>query len=530
MKDQTFHFEELPSDKTPETPKTYLQAIPDPSNGGFGSIAEGGQDAFEVVPFPLDALPRAAQAMAREIVETALVPHSLAAVNVLGILSASLGGGLLIDSGGGRITPANLFLLGIAESGTGKGRAFSMAAKPFQDLEAEEVRHWESETLPAIKKDLRVIEKDFKKAEKPLGEQGEARSREIAGREIQDLEKRKSELERQFAAEPGFSVADITKEKLAITLENQPGQALASLSPEGRGVIDVLMGKYGKGKESDEDLYLSAYSCEAVKVSRVNRPPVHLTKPCLAVLWLIQPDKARKLTESEAITESGLLPRFLLCDSKAEALDEPEEPYHPAPETLASWRELVADLLEDFRANGGDPKTIQADPEARRALVRFTNESKARTRKDGDLQDVTPFVVRWGENAWRLALVLHAAKHGREASKHDLEGDTARDAVRIVSWFAEEQLAILAPERSNRHRSRVIRLLSILGDHQGERTLRDLSKSHGFSKEEVQALAREFPHRLEVSLKKREEGGRPSEVAKLKTKEEKSTSSSESKP
>ncbi|MGJ8723662.1 MAG: DUF3987 domain-containing protein [Roseibacillus sp.] len=516
MKDRTFQFEETPSDKTPKTPKTYLQAVPEPNSGSFGSIAEGGQDDLDSMPFPLEALPLTAQTMAREIVETALVPESLAAVNLLGILSASLGGGLLIDSGGGRITPANLFLLGIAESGTGKGRAFSMAAKPFQDLEAEEVRHWESETLPAIKKDLRLIEKDFKQAEKVLSDQGNASKREQAGREIQDLEKRKAELERQLAAEPGFSVADITKEKLAITLENQPGQALASLSPEGRGVIDVLMGKYGKGKDSDEDLYLSAYSREAVKVSRVHRPPVHLTKPCLAILWLIQPDKSRKLTESEAITESGLLPRFLLCDSKAEALDEPEEPHHPAPETLSSWRGLVAELLEDYRANGGMPLTIQANPEARRALVRFTNESKARTRKDGDLQDVTPFVVRWGENAWRLALVLHAAKHGREAGRLHLEADTARDAVRIVSWFAEEQLAILAPERSNRHRGRFMRLQSILSDHQGERTLRDLSKSHGFDKEEVQALAQEFPHRLQISSKKPEGGGRPSGIVKLK--------------
>ena len=516
MKDRTIRFEETSSDKTPNTPKTLLQGIPKDGNGGFGSFDQGGHDESDSPPFPLDALPPLPRQMAQEITKAALVPDSLAAVNVLGILSASIGGGLLLDSGGDRITSANLYLLGIAESGTGKGRAYSMAAKTFHELEAEEIRHHENEVLPSIKKDLRLIEKDFKKLEKSLEKEGDGINREQVGRDLQDLEKRKAELEKQLASESGYSVADITKEKLAITLESQAGQALASLSPEGRGVIDVLMGKYGKGKESDEDLYLSAYSREPAKVSRVSRPPVHLSNPCLAVLWLIQPDKARKLTESEAVTDSGLLPRFLLCDSKAEPMDEPEEPYTPSGEALENWAGLIGELLETFRATGDSPAIVATETEARRALERFTNESKARTRKGGDLRDVAPFAVRWGENAWRLALVLHAATHGPEAGKLALEADTARRAVEIVRWFTEEQLAILAPERSNRHRNRFMRLHTILSDHQGERTMRDLQKSHGFSKEEIQTLAHKFSQRIEISTKKPEGGGRPSEVVTLK--------------
>ncbi|MBK1835675.1 DUF3987 domain-containing protein [Roseibacillus ishigakijimensis] len=452
--------------------------------------------------------------MAAEIGKTALVPESLAAINVLGFLSASIGAGLLVKSGSERTTSANLYLLGIAESGTGKGRAYAMAGRAFARMEGEEIRHWTDEVLPGINRDLRFIEKDIKRQEKALEKDGA--NREAIGRELHELEKRKDELERQRVIEPGFSVADITKEKLAITLEGQPGQALASLSPESRGVIDVLMGKYGKGQESDEDLYLSAYSRESVKVSRVNRPPVYLTTPTLAVLWLIQPDKAQRLTESEAMTESGLMPRFLFCDTKAQAMPEPEEPHEPEARTLHAWEELTSDLLECYRANGEKPVTIDTEPEARRALVRFNNESSERTNKGGDLADVGPFVRRWGENAWRLALVLHAAKYGREAGKKALETDTARRAVRIVGWFAEEQLAILAPERSNRDRKRLHRLLSVLDDHRGKRTMRDLTKSNGFSREEVEKLARCYPERITIEKKAPEgsRGGRPSEVVK----------------
>jgi hypothetical protein len=513
-----FQFEGTPQDETPKTPRTPLQGDTSPSKGSFGSIAEESDGENESPPFPLELLPDNLQRMAREVSKVALVPDSLAAVNLLGILSSSLGGGLLIDSGGDRITPANLFFLGIAESGTGKGRAFSIVSKPFAALEAEEVTHWENETLPEIKKDLRLIEKDFKRLEKAIEKESDSRSREQVGRDLQELERRKAELEKQLASEAGFSVADITKEKLAITLEQKPGQALASLSPEGRGVIDVLMGKYGKGKDSDEDLYLSSYSRESVKVSRVHRPPVNLTTPCLAILWLIQPDKARRLTESEAITESGLLPRFLMCDSKAEAMDEPEEPRAMNEATANEWAELIRDLLDAFRAKGGNPITIQAQAEARRHIVAFQNANNARRRKSGDLRDIAAFVARWAENAWRLALVLHSGKHGSQAGKHSLEEDTARRAVGIVEWFSQEQIAILAPERSNRNRSRLMRLISILSDHQGQRSLRDLNKSHGFAKEEVQRLALEFPAQIKIEKVQPDGGGRPSELVKLTTK------------
>ncbi len=519
MNSGPFKFEQPLRDKTPETDETRLQGNPDDSFGGFGSFAGEGESEDDTHPFPVEMLPATLREMAGEISKVALVPESLAVMNVLGFVSSSIGGGLLIDSGGGRITPANLFLLGIAESGTGKGRAFSIASQAFAAIEAEEIDRWENEGLPEVKKDLRLIEKDLKRQEKALDQEGGSLGRDEIGREIQELERRKADLEKSLAVESGFSVADITKEKLAITMERQPGQALASLSPEGRGVIDVLMGKYGKGQESDEDLYLSAYSGEPVKVSRVGRSPVNLSTPCLAVLWLIQPDKARKLTESEAITESGLLPRFLICDSKAEVMDEPEEPDSMKERTLEKWGGLIRDLLETFRVSGDTPMTIRAAKEARRLIVGFRNESNARTRGDGDLRDITPFVARWAENAWRLALVLHAGEYGKQAGNHDLREDTARRAVEIVKWFSREQLAILASKRNDRNRKRLMRLLSVLADHRGKRTLRDLAKSHGFPKDEVQKLAGQFPAQIRIEKEQPEGGGRPSEALILATKQ-----------
>jgi len=53
--------------------------------------------------------------------------------------------------------------------------------------------------------------------------------------------------------------------------------------------------------------------------------------------------------------------------------------------------------------------------------------------------NLTGFVME----ACRLAVVLHAAKHGPEAGQHEIQEDTARAAVEIAQWFGVEQLAIL---------------------------------------------------------------------------------------
>lgn len=168
MKSGPFEFKNLDSGKTPKTGETSPQPSSESSFGSFGSFAGEGESENESLPFPVEMLPPILLEMAREVSKVALVPESLAVINLLGFVSSSLGGGLLIDSGGGRITPANLFLLGIAESGTGKGRAFSIVSEAFTKVETEEIDHWETEGLPSVKKDLRLIEKDFKGLEKAI--------------------------------------------------------------------------------------------------------------------------------------------------------------------------------------------------------------------------------------------------------------------------------------------------------------------------------------------------------------------------
>lgn len=86
-----------------------------------------------------------------------------------------------------------------------------------------------------------------------------------------------------------------------------------------------------------------------------------LAHPCLSVLWLLQPDKLRELQESAAMSESGLMPRFLIAETKAEPREEPEE-RHCIPETVkAAWSGLIHTLLSiEPTSHGQQPRISKA--------------------------------------------------------------------------------------------------------------------------------------------------------------------------
>jgi hypothetical protein len=79
-------------------------------------------------PFPTHCLPPPIAAMASAISQSVLVPERLSGCCVLGILSASLGKGIQVQSGSDRCTRGNLYLMASADSGTGKSETFRHSA------------------------------------------------------------------------------------------------------------------------------------------------------------------------------------------------------------------------------------------------------------------------------------------------------------------------------------------------------------------------------------------------------------------
>ena len=165
-------------------------------------------------PFPLHCLPSLIEAMAKEVCATERVPESLVGCCALGILSASIGAGLAVQSASNRVTRGNIYVLASAESGSGKSETFRHMAKPFQQFEMDRIKRWKEQDRPdaIAKRDL--LEVDIKECKKQYAKE---RDNDI-NEEVKKFELEMEELEKRLHA-PTLTCEDITSEKLADLLK-----------------------------------------------------------------------------------------------------------------------------------------------------------------------------------------------------------------------------------------------------------------------------------------------------------------------
>jgi replicative DNA helicase len=423
-------------------------------------------------PFPIDCLPPHAADMTRAICATERVPETLAGCCVLGILSASIGAGIEVQSGPSRVTRGNLFILASADSGSGKSETFRHAVKPLQIAEAEMLESWKAETLPKAQAEKELIEQEIGKLKGGLRKEHGAVEREDIRAALQEKHSELLKVEPDLQP-PRLIVEDVTTERLAVMMVNQ-GECLASLSADAGAIVNNILGRYNKAERTDEILYVKAYSGDFCRVDRQTREPVILQKPCLAVLWLTQPDKIETLLAERSLTDGGLMPRFLVCHTKAEP--QPITGVHPGipPQVAQAWEQRVRELLQTFRL-ANQPLTIEPTPEAKQALDIYWNKFIERWR--GELRDVGSYAARWCEQAWRIAVVIHAGKYGKSAGEPNLALATAQAAITLAEWFAARQLEVLAAGRYAAKRALQDKILSVLADTPTGITARDLQRA-----------------------------------------------------
>ncbi|MES2922127.1 MAG: DUF3987 domain-containing protein [Verrucomicrobiota bacterium] len=451
--------------------------------------------------------------MAREAARVSTCRNEpLAAAAVLGVTSAAIGASLAVDSGPSRKTRGNLFLLAVAESGTGKTETFKHAAEPLDSLEAEAMSQWRVTVEPGLRAALSVCVARSKKLTDLAAKIANASDRQAHAQELSVVEAERIDLSTRLSCGPHLRVSDITKEKLAELMHGQPGEAMGSMSSEARGIISILEGRYSSG--GDGDLYCAGYSGDSVQMDRVkNLGRIVLRNPCLSILWMMQGDIVQKAFASETMSESGFLPRFLTFDSRAQPQEHAGDLPPISEATKEAWRCRVAELVA--MRSSGDTATIPVSSGAKERFLAYENENVRRRRSDGDLAGHAPFVGRWSENAWRLGVVLHAAQHSSESAQVELSPETAASAIRLMRWFANGQLEFLHQSKRQQCRERMDHLKAVLTNKDGKTTMNILEKNHGFKATEVRHMATLFPGHVSIVVSQPTGGGRPSTVVSL---------------
>jgi hypothetical protein len=415
-------------------------------------------------PMPTSAMPEKMAEYIRAIADRNGLSHDLCAATALGVLSAAIGAGIWLESGRGLKLAGNLYIVISARSGTGKSVAFRQISERLHAEQTRILKEWQAK-----------VEND-KDDTSPW---------------------------------PGFIMTNATSEALAKALEVNPGCAAALLTPDARGAIDIIFGRYTKGQAMDLDLYLTAWSYDSLVYARRHGGCYAVQSPCLSLFFAVQPDKMADFCAAPAFLESGMAARILMLRVPQERRDEGEE----APADIIAWWEGTVEAALQLRQNGDNALLIRMTAEARVVCDALKREQDWLLKK-GKTQALDSVISRLAEQAMRLALVFHVARYGEEAGAHELHVQDMEGGAHLARWFLAQAASMLSPVAMVQNDKLRQRALDAFERRKSsEITVRILRDHHGLDRDSLDRLVATFPEEFELVVRHNGQGaGRPSEV------------------
>jgi len=480
-----------------------IQTVEDPSFPTQETLPEPNPDLTQG-EFPLDALNTTQREIVARVSETYLQHPSLAGIASLAVIGGALGRGFVaVNAAPGCETYPNIFALNIALRSTGKGITGKHIAGPLIDANSSLQMDYRESVLPCLKVSLRNLanQREAGYKEEPINEQ---RLAEIE----RDIENLQLQIKHPPALYTGSATGAATSELLA-----RNDEQLLFYSPEAGDALKVALGRFTADNSADIDLLLSGYSVESFSESRVSRGNKHFERPCISVLWLVQPSLLADLIGDEKAVDRGLTARFLYAAPPVTDIpyDDGRQVEVPAA-AIERWGELVRRLLA-YR--GQTTFHVGCHPEAQEIFRAYHNEMV--DLRNGNHRDIQGDLGRARENAIRVALgqcVADAVDAGR--IPNEITPEQAERAVRIVRFSYGQYISVMAPIREAKWAKRLTRLTDLCRHSGGFRTVSDLIRSNSFSRETILELVRRYPQYLKIeTTTPGRSGGRPSEIVRL---------------
>lgn len=355
------------------------------------------------------------------------VPVEAVALMALSTLSAAAVGRVLVDGRNGWKQPAFVWTTTTMHSGERKTDVVRIVGEPVRRVERRLIaEHKENARAHAKdREDLTAYIADLK------AQQRSARRNEKEQIKTQ-LEDAVERLATMADSEPGNApailVEDSTVEALAQRLEEND-QRLAVLTDEG-GVFSLIAGRYSNGLPN-LDLYLKAYDESDVRIDRVSRGTVYLSRPALAIGLLVQPDVLDKAASIPGARDRGLLGRFIFAIPEStlgrRKIDSPALD----PAVQADWNDIVTRVLSIPAAE--DRQVIGIDDHAHKLL------NELRAALEPHLEPVVGRYAHMSDWAGKLAgKVLRVSALYHLAERHPLtrlvDEQTMNHAVTLGLW------------------------------------------------------------------------------------------------
>lgn len=446
------------------------------SAASAASLAErqpGDQDRDQA-EFPTNALPPVLCRIAQQVSALRGAPVAVPALSGLTATAASIGHGLVIPSGYGLVSGANLYAWCAAESGVYKSVVFADIFRPLQALQAEllahagQRKHQAQTVTDFLAEKIKQLRQRAAKADDP--------------NEVDDCLLEASELAatledaRRKVRPRTLICSDTSSAALAEVLADND-EVVFSLSPDAGDAMAMLV------QPGSDAIYTKAFTGEPLSIHRKGKPPIHLLNPRLTLFWFLQPDRLTELYDNRRLDYGGFLPRVMVYQAGDPGPIDREA--RPDPQITAHWDELIRSLVKRYRTLK-KPITVAVEPEVTAFL--FEREADLEQYRNCELADIWRYPARWVELAWRVALNLHAMTHGQDADQRQVVLATAQDAWAIIEYYANQQLQILRCLRRKRKKESESKIFGLL-DQQPEITVRDVLE-HRILHSAVHARAR----------------------------------------
>lgn len=357
---------------------------------------------------PIDAFPKVIRDVARTYSAARNLPMELLCFCACGILSGAMGRVFKARNAvsGGYTQNANIFVLGVGESSTGKSASIRALFSNLERRVLDEIFEYKKE-----------LEK-FKKAKAKLM-QDKLNDKDKLGfdDEIADTPK--------LPRNPDFIVKNSTSEAMIKAMEASGGE-IFSVCEEARDSIYIVAGNYRKQGDDTETLN-SGWCGEPIKHNRIVNGISSVPNPCISLLWMVQNDVIDTIVSKNkgSFIGSGFLGRFLYCRGAPKTVPDSKEIIPLDEAAILKWETLLAETYQIRKK--GLPVWFDTDQDAFEYFWDF--DAFNTELMNGKLRTQASLLGKARENAIRLA-VIFAQAEGADR----ITADIAKRACRVASY------------------------------------------------------------------------------------------------
>ena len=388
-------------------------------------------DDYSRLPaFPVSSIPGVCGDMVAAVSASCQIDAGLPGGTMLAVLAASAGRWLSVDLGT-HVEPANIYTIGIVDSGNRKSAVVAALAEPILAYQRER----RQALLPVIREaenKERAMRKRVEELYKSAARTDDTERREALNREAHGLVR---EIEENpVPVLPVFLCDDITPEALGKLMSAQ-GETAAVISAEG-GLFRIMGGLYHSGG-ANIDLFLKAHAGDFWSNHRIGRESQMMEHPRLTLGLAVQPNVIEEIGGNSEFRGRGLSARFLyaLCQSRAGFRTRNSVPI--PTHIKEAYHRMISGLMDFPR-----PIELTLMSGAQEAWDGFYDDVEKRLRPDGDLQHL----VDWGSKlpgaVARIAGLLHFADSAGDFARNQIREATVRSACAIGAYYLEHAKAV----------------------------------------------------------------------------------------